>query len=782
MAARLLVLRHVNFLPFALTLVAAGLAPCQVRQTEPVHVLNGHTSLILSDSGLDLIQAVATDSLGYVYIAGSTTSPDFPVLSAAQHVIGSTQLMRSTDRGATWAKLTSPPPTAGLPRIVPHPTSAQTLFAASGTIVGPINTGAVSKSTDAGASWNQVLTLTGSRTSGISQLAISPVNPAIVTADTSSGIAYSVDGGSNWSTPVCAFLECGSADDQLIADPFNAAGLAASFAAGQGPYVSSDQGRTFTSIRPDICCGSAVVLYDPLHRGWIYVAYNLGNSANLFLSTDGGKTWTAKKVPPQSFAFQTLTADPDLPSVLYATTVNAIYQSADAGGTWTTLSNPANPGNLASLAVLPRACGPGGLLTNSGFSPDFGKTWQPLPFGEVLNVATGPGCALYAARSVTSDAFIAKLSPDGSQILWATFLGGNENDSATALALDLRGNVYVAGTTASADFPASAPAAGAIGVFCARLDTSGQIVYSTVFNGKGVSGISPDGQGNVWLTGLAAANFPPSPAAFDTQYDSVNGDGYVAKIGPDGRLLFGSFLGTQRAGLAISVDSEGQPALAAAGYGTGFVLTLGADGSRISTAGILTQALGPVAIAHDAADNLYVSGSTAASNFKTTPGAYVSLTRSSPCFISMFMGNLPAADIFVMKLHHDLSPVFTALIAGGCGSVPGGLFANSAGEATFSLSSGTTFPLRDAPITQHDCLLPYSLSPTQGNGVVSRLSADGSALLFSSYTGACGAPAIASGEGLSVFAGLNFAGTADPRARMLRFPARVSGLSGARPR
>jgi uncharacterized protein (TIGR03437 family) len=54
--------------------------------------------------------------------------------------------------------------------------------------------------------------------------------------------------------------------------------------------------------------------------------------------------------------------------------------------------------------------------------------------------------------SGASDAFAAKLSPDGSKILWATYLGGAGNDAANSMAVDANGNVWMVGTTASAQF------------------------------------------------------------------------------------------------------------------------------------------------------------------------------------------------------------------------------------------------------------------------------------------------------------------------------------------
>ena len=56
----------------------------------------------LTGSGTTSIADLATDADGNLYIAGTTTSPDLPVTIAAQASLGEAQIMRSTDRGATW--------------------------------------------------------------------------------------------------------------------------------------------------------------------------------------------------------------------------------------------------------------------------------------------------------------------------------------------------------------------------------------------------------------------------------------------------------------------------------------------------------------------------------------------------------------------------------------------------------------------------------------------------------------------------------------------------------
>ena len=78
----------------------------------------------------------------------------------------------------------------------------------------------------------------------------------------------------------------------------------------------------------------------------------------------------------------------------------------------------------------------------AAFSPDYGSTWRTPQLTNVSGLTTGPGCAIYITRTVTSDAFVAKLSPDGTP-LWATFLGGSDQDAPVGLAVDRQDNVWV---------------------------------------------------------------------------------------------------------------------------------------------------------------------------------------------------------------------------------------------------------------------------------------------------------------------------------------------------
>jgi hypothetical protein len=100
---------------------------------------------------------------------------------------------------------------------------------------------------------------------------------------------------------------------------------------------------------------------------------------------------------------------------------------------------------------------------------------------------------IYVAGTVTAssvietqNAFAAKLSPDGSKIIYFTRLAGSQSDGATALAVGADGSAYVTGYTQSADFPVTAgalqstnPQPGQQQGFLVKLNPAGAIVYGT---------------------------------------------------------------------------------------------------------------------------------------------------------------------------------------------------------------------------------------------------------------------------------------------------------------
>jgi uncharacterized protein (TIGR03437 family) len=194
------------------------------------------------------------------------------------------------------------------------------------------------------------------------------------------------------------------------------------------------------------------------------------------------------------------------------------------------------------------------------------------------------------------DAFVAKMNPSATALLWVTYLGGTGNDSASSLALDASGNVYVTGSTLSSDFPIApnpnsvvqgkfGGAGGsssfhAVGdAFVAKFDPTGKLLWSTYLGGSlddiGTA-IAVDSSGNVYVAGATvSANFPGVTAGYQSTFGGKggeptldegggypsfdSGDAFVAKIDPTGSHLAATYFGgtLDDFALALTLDSSG---------------------------------------------------------------------------------------------------------------------------------------------------------------------------------------------------------------------------------
>jgi len=180
------------------------------------------------------------------------------------------------------------------------------------------------------------------------------------------------------------------------------------------------------------------------------------------------------------------------------------------------------------------------------------------------------------------DAFVAKLTPDGSALVYSTYLGANEDDQGNSIAVDTAGNAVLTGQTRSLNFRtfnALQPTYGGGNVFTGdafvtKINANGSgLIFSTFLGGsdgdEGGNGITVDQAGNIYVVGAtASANFPLVNAL-----QSVIGGGncgssqffpctdvFVVKMPPTGaNLTYSTFLGgnsTER-GNAIAVDANG---------------------------------------------------------------------------------------------------------------------------------------------------------------------------------------------------------------------------------
>jgi hypothetical protein len=272
------------------------------------------------------------------------------------------------------------------------------------------------------------------------------------------------------------------------------------------------------------------------------------------------------------------------------------------------------------------------------------------------------------------DAYVTKLNPGGTGLVYSTFLGGSSSDGGSSIALDGTGDAFVTGFTISPDFPTTPGSfqgtlRGRQSAFVTELKANGQsLVYSTYLGGTtsdaGVA-VAVDGEGAAYVAGSAfSADFPTTPGAFQTSRRGSE-NAFITKVNPGGGSLgYSTYLGGSGAsgetgggdrayGLALDrtgavvvtgvADSADFPTTAEAQQATlrgpenAFVTKLGATGSAL----IYSTYLGGSgvdqgrAVALDPSGSIYVTGETDSADFPTTPGALqTSLHAQSGVFVA----------------------------------------------------------------------------------------------------------------------------------------------------
>jgi len=313
------------------------------------------------------------------------------------------------------------------------------------------------------------------------------------------------------------------------------------------------------------------------------------------------------------------------------------------------------------------------------------------------------------------DAFVAKISPDGSTLLYSTYLGGKKTDIAYGIAVDSFGEAYVAGTTDSPDFPVTPNAfdtlCGADGQCGATWNPQGYTVFNGFVTKLNVEGsaliysgfvgfyesvsclaIAVDGAENAYVTGEVGPNLtptvvlpptePPPPPfctynGFETTFGGSGTDAFVVKIDASGsEPLYCSYLGgsDEDVGYGIAVDTSADAYVTGVTYSRDFPTTASALQSVYAGAGdafltkVNTNAAGAASLVYstylggsgldqgngvavDTHGNAYVTGATTS----VVPlGFSVPATALQPnCALDS--QNVCEGDAFVAKLNPTLS-------------------------------------------------------------------------------------------------------------------------------
>jgi uncharacterized protein (TIGR03437 family) len=425
-------------------------------------------------------------------------------------------------------------------------------------------------------------------------------------------------------------------------------------------------------------------------------------------------------------------------------------------------------------------------VTGTTFSTNF-------PLLNSLQGAPSQGCS---SNCSFSSVFVTKLSPDGSTLLFSTYIGapsaatqsfGSAALLPASIAAGPGGTVYVTGTTAGVNFPGITTTAGGNDAFLLRLNPQGEFLGTLLFGGSGDdagTSVVLGADGYIYLAGTTqSSNFPVTQNAYRATSPGPGSVflvklGFTSAFGPtNGTVIYSTYVGPGTSA-AIAADSGGNAYIAAGTTSASWPTTSGA--AQLTCAGatcadIAVAKLDPLGqkliygtylggseaetlggIAVDASGGAYIAGATNSADFPVTAGALE--TSSNVDF------PYPYSTGFVAKLSPDAAKFAYATYLGGSASDRANAIAVDAsgnayvGGATTSpdfplfqalqstpLNSicGAYSPSGSIPQYQYDCA---------SGGFLSVLNPNGTALVWSTYLGSGSVDAVARDSAGNVYA------------------------------
>jgi uncharacterized protein (TIGR03437 family) len=368
----------------------------------------------------------------------------------------------------------------------------------------------------------------------------------------------------------------------------------------------------------------------------------------------------------------------------------------------------------------------------------------------------------------TSDIFVAKVSADGSKVLYFTTLGASFAEAGAAIAVAPDGSAYLAGSTGSNDFPVTAGAfettfdmAGASQGFLVKLNPAGAVVYATYINGKSytqITGIALGNRGEVFLTGLGGPDYPVS--------SGQAAQGFLLKLDAGLSKVLWSIYGYGGGLMALDTQSNiylagnaqpnsGGPVytlptlpstafqsthvakICTAGGGPGgsyaqfcsyqFIVKLDPTGKLLWDTYVTgTYGAIPAGMAVDSAGNVIVAGTTNSDDYPVTPGAFqTAYPAAAPQLIpqlgpfNYYMGP-PNATGYVTKVNATgTGLIWSTYFGGSFQDQITGMAVSPAGDIVLSGRAGSSdLVMADTPVACRP-------SANQVLGFVARLAADG---------------------------------------------------------
>jgi len=489
-------------------------------------------------------------------------------------------LAKSTDGGATKAFInTGLPNNAFVAALAIDRTATSTVYAATAS--------GVFKTQDGGANWSAANTGLGNL--DVRALAIDPTNPAKIYAGTNRGVFISTNGAASWTASITGLTN--RRTRSLAIDPLAPTTVYVGTSGG-GVFKSADGGLTWTAVNTGL--GNFfvnAVAVDPTLSGTVYA----GTGVGIYKTVNGGTGWAGVNSGLTNLEIASLAIQGNVPSTLYAGAggeqafvskfgpTGAIAYSTYLGGSGVSEADAIAVDSAGNAYVtggtdspqFPTLGSPSPLQAtikgpNDGFVSKIDPTGSRLVFSTFLG-GTGSEDALgiavdgsnppnvYVVGDTNSgdfpittnafqtlnngnfNAFLSKLNPSGSGLLYSTYLGGSTFDGAIAVAVDAAGVARVVGFADSPDFPIANPTQPLFGgfenAFVATIDTTkvgaASLLFSTYLGGTGddfANGVAIDGSGDTYVVGQTSSKDFPIMGTFQAANAGGAFDAFLAKF------------------------------------------------------------------------------------------------------------------------------------------------------------------------------------------------------------------------------------------------------------
>lgn len=681
----------------------------------------------LAGSGSGNVSGVALDGTGSAFLTGQITSPDFPTTRSIPPASG-VGLYRSQDGAQTWTPNSSIG-SARVQSLAIDPNNSSVVYASTAS--------GIFKSTNGGSTW--AASNSGAPNDLATSMAVDPLNSNNVYAAFPEGLYKSVSAGATWT-------RIRNQNITAVAVDANVEGVVYAGPCCDALLKSADGGSTWNYVTNFSTPISAIVV-DPTTNLDVYAVSSL--SSGILRSVDGGNNFSVTKSGlPNNFDINAIAIDRSNTSHLYVGTDAGVYRSTNGGRAWALSGTGTETHKILSVALDPLSLGVvyagtagAGILKSS----DGGATWTAVGPANLdvnfinvnVTVAGGNSSSIFAGLYSSQYAFVSKLSPDGTSLVYSTYIGGSGATASRAIAADTT-SAYICGVTDAPDFPVTSKAfqpkiGGGQDIFVSRLNSAGSgFVFSTFLGGHqddSCTGIALDGSSNILFTGntitldAAIGNDYPVSANAVQPYTRVTEDCVVGKLDPFGQsLLYSTFLG---------------------------------GSSSTSCSGI----------ASDSDGNAYVVGQTGSADFPATAIPFGPVIPGTQTVLSQLTG-------FISKLNpYGSSLVYSRLMGGAKGtSQLNAVTVDSSGRAYIAgYANASDYPLTAGTVS-------FSIAGGAGRAVAGVVETDGSKLVASttlSGSGPDNAAAIAVDSAGNIWVAGN---SSDPQ-----FPATADALPHAAP-